>query len=143
MKANNKRQAATAYTFVGNIGCVRFPPEIRKASGIKRGDRLSVRVQGGHRIVLDKLNVPNWVPAETLPVDGCTCQQAPQGCSGGKPDVVTVGWSYVKLREEIANELGFLPDAPLKLIGEPSRISVSLHGNMQDMKGLARLPCPP
>jgi hypothetical protein len=134
---------ATSFAFVGNLGCIRFPPEIRKASGIKRGDRLSLRVKGGHSIMLEKLNVPGFVPTEALPVDGCVCQTAPQGCSGGKADVVTVGWSYVKLNHEMANELGFVPEAPLKLVGEPSRITVHVHNDLKDLKDIARLPCPP
>jgi hypothetical protein len=143
MKAKQNTASATTFSFVGNLGCVRFPAEIRKSSGIKRGDRLSVETRGGHGIVLRKLKVPDWVPAAVLPVDGCTCQQVPGGCSGGKPDVVTVGWSYVKLGAELAKELGFVPEAPLKLVGEPSRITVSLHNNMQDLVGIKKVPCPP
>jgi bifunctional DNA-binding transcriptional regulator/antitoxin component of YhaV-PrlF toxin-antitoxin module len=143
MKVRKETGSATTYSMVGNIGCIRFPPEIRKSSGIKRGDRLSVEVSGGHRIILQKLGFADWVGSAALSVDGCTCQQAPQGCAGGKPHVVTVGWSYVKLGEELAQELGFLPDAPLKLVGEPSRITVSVHNDVHDLVGIKRLPCPP
>jgi hypothetical protein len=133
---------AVEYGFVGNVGCIRFPPGIRKASGIKRGDHLSVSVQGSRTVVLDKFDFPRGVPSDAV-VGGCTCTQVPQGCGGGIPDVVSVGWSYVKLGDTLANELGFLPDSPIKLVGEKSRITVSLHQNLRDLEGVVKLPCPP
>jgi len=132
----------TEFGFVGNPGCVRFPPGIRKASGIKRGDLLSVTVQGSRSVILEKLDAPRGIPSDAV-VGGCTCAQAPQGCGGGVPDVVSVGWSYVKLGEVLADELGFQPDSPIKLVGEKSRITVSLHHNLHDLEGVVRLPCPP
>jgi hypothetical protein len=143
MKTSKSAEPAVTYAFVGNLGCIRFPPEIRKASGIKRGDRLSVGIKGSRGIILDKFDVPAGVATKSLSVSGCSCQQAPEGCSRGAQDVVTVGWSYVKLDPSLANELGFVPDAPVKLVGERSRITVSLHRRMQDLDGIAKLPCPP
>jgi hypothetical protein len=143
MKAATPHKEVTVYSFVGNLGCIRFPPPIRKVSGIKRGDRLAVALQGSHGIVLEKLEIPDWVPTDAIQVDGCSCATAPEGCSQGRPDIVSVGWSYVKLREELAVRLGFLPDSPLKLIGEASRITVSLHTDLRDLKGVAKVVCPP
>jgi len=143
MKARKSPKTAVTYAFVGNLGCIRFPPEIRKASGIKRGDRLSVGIKGSHGVVLDKFDVPAGVPILSLSVSNCSCQQAPEGCSRGAQDVVTVGWSYVKLNSSLADELGFLPEVPVKLVGEPSRITVSLHRRIGDLEGIAKLPCPP
>src|SRR5258708_1411249 len=141
-----KRQSSepvTVYSFVGSLGCIRFPVPIRKASGIKRGDRLAVGIRGTNTIILEKLDIPNSIPTEAIQVDGCACSQVPEGCSKGKADIVSVGWSYVKLTEALANKLQFLPDSPVKLIGEPSRITVSLHTNLRDLKGVAKVVCPP
>jgi hypothetical protein len=147
MKAtrNTKRfpQSAVEYGYVGNVGCIRFPQLVRKASGIKRGDRLSVKLLGSRSVVLERLDLPPGAPAEAVSVDGCTCAQAPLGCGGGVPSVVSVGWSYVKLGDDLANEMGFLPDTAIKLVGEPSRITVTLHSNSKDLAGVVRLPCPP
>jgi len=143
MKAAHPPAPMTAYAFVGNLGCIRFPQPIRKVSGIKRGDRLAVNVQDAHSIVLEKIDIPNWIPTDAIQVEGCACSQAPEGCSKGQPEIVTVGWSYVKLKDEVAIQLGFLPESPVKLVGETSRITVSLHSNMEDLKGVAKVACPP
>jgi len=130
------------FGYVGKLGCVRFPPAIRKVSGIQRGNRLSVRVRGSHSVVLQKIEVPNWAPTNNLQVRQCSCENAPTGCSGNT-DVVTVGWSYIKLEESLATELGFFPDTPIKIVAEPSRITVSIRRNVKDLRGIARVPCPP
>lgn len=136
-------ESAVAYSFIGNLGCIRFPVPIRKASGIKRGDRLAVLIQGEHAIALEKLEIPDSIPTDAIRVDGCTCAQVPEGCSQGKPNIVSVGWSYVKLNEALATKLQFLPDSPIKLVGEPSRITVSSHTNVKDLKGVPKVICPP
>ena len=136
-------EPVTVYSFVGSLGCIRFPVPIRQASGIKRGDRLTVDIQGKTTIVLEKLDIPDSIPTEAIQVDGCTCSKVPEGCSKGKPNIVSVGWSYVKLTEALANKLKFLPDSPLRLVGEPSRITVSLHTRRRDLKGVEKVVCPP
>jgi len=141
MKSMDAAAPVTTFGYVGNIGCIRFPAEVRKSSGIKRGHRLSMSVVGSNRIVLQKIDVPDWVPTNTLTVDECACAQAPAGCANG--DVLTVGWSYVKLGESTARELGFLEGTPVRLVAEPSRITVSVHKKRTDLKGIERLPCPP
>lgn len=143
MKKREDTGPVTTFSFVGNPGCIRFPIEIRKASGIKRGDRLSVQPRGEHGILLERLDIPRWLEIELVSVDGCVCQQAPEGCSGGREAVVTVGWSYVKLSEEMTRQLGFEAGVGLKLIAEPSRIIVTLHSDERDLEGAVRLPCPP
>lgn len=139
----NQAEQVTVFSFIGSLGCIRFPVPIRQVSGIKRGDRLAVGIQGANTIILEKLEIPNSIPTEAIQVDGCTCSQVPEGCSKGKPNIVSVGWSYVKLTEALANKLRFLPESPIKLIGEPSRITVSLHTNRRDLKGVAKVVCPP
>jgi hypothetical protein len=141
MKASHSAAPVTTFGYVGNVGCIRFPVEIRKTSGIKRGHRLSMVIVGSHRIVLERMDVPDWMPTKALTVDGCACAQAPEGCS--RADFLTVGWSYVKLDEATAQELGFLAGAAVKLVAEPSRITVSVHTNRSDLQGVDRLPCPP
>lgn len=137
---------ATAYAYVGNIGCVRFPISIRKASGIIRGDRLAVIVVDSHAVLLEKLSVPNWAPVRQLTevaVQGCQCTPIPEACESPDPESVTVGWSYVQLEENVARRLGFLPDAPVKLVGEPDRITVALHPLSAEFADLGRSNCPP
>lgn len=143
MKAAQHPKPVTAYAFVGNLGCIRFPQPIRKASGIKRGDRLAVQVQDAQSIVLERVDIPDWIPADAIEVAGCACSQAPEGCRKGRPEFVTVGWSYIKLEDETAKRLGFLPESPVKLVGETSRITVSLHQNLRDLRGVAKVACPP
>ena len=142
-RASHVATNATAYSYVGNIGCIRFPVPIRKASGVKRGDRLEVEVQADGSLVFEKLGPLDGIPEEAVEVEGCACQNAPAGCGGGKPDVLTVGWSYVRFNELRAAELGLLPVVPLKLVGEPQKITVSIHRDLRDMEGVSRSPCPP
>jgi bifunctional DNA-binding transcriptional regulator/antitoxin component of YhaV-PrlF toxin-antitoxin module len=143
MKSTQTSEQVTAYTFVGNIGCIRFPSPIRKVSGIKRGDRLVVRVQDAHTIQLEKLGPFDLTPAEAIRVEQCGCPTPPAACRNGGSAVVTVGWSYVELKGALAKRLGFLPNRAVKLVGEPLRITVSLHRNLRNLKGIERVACPP
>ena len=143
MKTRTPPPPATVLSFVGNLGCVRFPPPIRKASGIKRGDQLVLTAGEDGTLVLEKLQVSPETLREVLSVEGCACQQAPAGCAAGEAEVLTVGWSYVRVRDERAVDLGLLPEAPLRLVGEPGRISVSLHVDPGDLEGVPRVACPP
>jgi len=131
------------FSYVGNVGCIRFPPPVRKASGIKRGDRLAMTVGDDGSIALEKLQVSVETLRETLAVEGCACQNPPAACGGGGPEVLTVGWSYVRLGEARANELGFVPDAPIRMVAEPEKITVSLHPEPRDLEGVPRVACPP
>ena len=141
MRATRASQPVTAFSFVGNLGCVRFPPSIRKASGVKRGDRLTVSVQSEHAILLEK--VPTALTSDALEVEGCACAAVPEGCGGSQTDLVTVGWSYVQLGTALATQLGFLPGRPLKLRGEPSQIAISIHRRRRDLEGVPKVACPP
>jgi hypothetical protein len=143
VKSAPRAAAATAYSYVGNVGCIRFPVPIRKASGVKRGDRLEVEVLADGTLVFEALGALDGLPKEAVPVEGCACQNPPAGCGGGAPDVLTVGWSYVRFNAARAAELGLLADVPLKLVGEPRKITVSLHHDPQDLEGVPRSPCPP
>lgn len=145
-KSDQPPTPTTMYAFVGNIGCIRFPLPVRKSSGIKRGDRLAVIVQDADTILLEKLDVPNWVPTEAISdvsVDGCACTEPPEACSKSEAGLVKVGWSYVQLDEALAIKLGFLPDSPIKLVAEPAQITVSLHQNLHDLQDVPHLACPP
>ncbi len=138
----------TVFSYVGNVGCIRFPPPVRKASGIKRGDRLAMTVGEDGSIALEKLQVSvatlrESLAVETLAVEGCACQNPPASCAAGGPEVLTVGWSYVRLGEARATELGFLPDAPIRMVAEPEKITVSLHRDPRDLEGVPRVACPP
>ena len=133
--------AATAYSYVGNVGCIRFPVPIRKISGIRRGDRLEVEVRDDGALLFAKLGPLDELPTEAVEVEGCACQRPPAGCGG--PEVLTVGWSYVRFNAARAAELGLLADAPIKLVGEPQKITVSLHSDPRDLEGVPRSPCPP
>ena len=140
-KSGSLARSVSTFAFVGNLGCIRFPPEIRKASGIKRGDRLALDVRGRGSIVL--LKVADALPDAILDVQGCACADAPDGCSGGRPSVLTVGWSYVQLGAALATELEFLPGEPLQLVGEPSQITVTIHRHSRDLAGVPKTVCPP
>ena len=131
----------TERILVGNLGCIRFPLAIRQASGIKRGDRLAVRVEG-RTIVLAKL--PPGIDVEALAVDECACQKRPEGCRD-VADPVTVGWSYVQFDADRARTFGLLPARPLKLVAEPFRISVSVERGLKPADRAAIVPvrCPP
>ncbi len=141
-KARTPAEPAVVYSYVGNIGCIRFPVPIRKASGIKRGDRLAVTRLGPGVVRLDRLAPVADAPA-SLTVDGCACANPPAACAEGGPLTTTVGWSYVQLGEALAFELGFLPDSPIRLVGEPARITVALHEHAEDFQGVPHAICPP
>ena len=130
--------SATSYGFVGKLGCIRFPVETRKVSGIKRGDRLAMRVLGHGKIEL--LRIANGVA--TASVDQCACADPPPQC-GAKTGVLGVGWSYVRLGDALATELGFLPGKAIRFEAESSAIAVSLHRRRADLEGVTPLPCPP
>jgi hypothetical protein len=141
------RGGATELSRVGNLGCIRFPKPLRSTAGIKRGDRLLVRILGPDSIRLDKIelgpgeDLPPHL-AETVTVAECACETPPESCRVWPLQIVTVGWSYVQLNHQLATELGFLPDAPLELSAEPSSITVALH-NEEDLKGIGHVTCPP
>jgi bifunctional DNA-binding transcriptional regulator/antitoxin component of YhaV-PrlF toxin-antitoxin module len=132
----------TEHTRVGNLGCIRFPLSIRKASGIKRGDRLMIRAGKDNSIVLSKM--PAVMPEETLLVDECACQKKPEGCSAPK-NYLDVGWSYVQFDSSRAEELGLLPGAPLVLLAEPSQIIFSVDRSLSRKKieAISPVRCPP
>ena len=134
---------ATAYGFVGNLGCIRFAPQLRKASGIKRGDRLLVLDRPGGGVVLEKLDLPAGEQPVEVEVEGCACEQPPEACGRGPREIVGVGWSYVQLNHELATELGFLPDTPLRLVAEPGQIAVEPGVPIEDSAPVSRLACPP
>jgi hypothetical protein len=129
-------------TRVGNLGCIRFPLSIRKASGIKRGDRLIAKAGPDASIVLSKM--PAVMPEETLLVDECACQSRPDGCSTPK-NYLEVGWSYVQFDSARAETLGLLPGTPLSLRAEPSRIVLSLDRSLtrKQVDALSPVRCPP
>lgn len=132
----------TERILVGNLGCIRFPLAIRKASGIKRGDRLAVRVEDARTITLAKL--PEGMDAQALAVDECACQRRPEGCTNAS-DPVTVGWSYVQFDADRATAFGLLPSQPLTLIAGEFRISVSVERKLKAVELAAIEParCPP
>ncbi|HET7232346.1 MAG TPA: AbrB/MazE/SpoVT family DNA-binding domain-containing protein [Longimicrobium sp.] len=133
----------TVYAWVGNPGCIRFPVPVRKAAGVKRGDRLAVTVRGGDTVVLDRLAVSEETWRESLAVEGCACEQPPELCGRGEPGLVSVGWSYVQLNRGLAEEIGFVAGAPLRLVAEPGRITASVHPHPEDLEGVERARCPP
>ncbi|HEU4324156.1 MAG TPA: AbrB/MazE/SpoVT family DNA-binding domain-containing protein [Roseiflexaceae bacterium] len=141
-KARPPAQPTVVYSYVGNIGCIRFPVPIRKASGIKRGDRLAITLLGPGSVRLDRLE-PAAEETQAVAVEGCACASPPPACANGAPPTATVGWSYVQLGEALAFELGFLPDSPIRLIGEPARITVALHEQADDLLGVPHAICPP
>jgi bifunctional DNA-binding transcriptional regulator/antitoxin component of YhaV-PrlF toxin-antitoxin module len=141
-KTHRPPEPVTLYAFVGNIGCIRFPKPIRAASGIKRGDRLAINVLAPDTIRLEKLDQPVQADQEAL-VEGCACMNPPEACRQGDRDVTTVGWSYVQLSEPLAWRLGLLPNTPIKLVGEPAQITVSLHPELEDLEGVPLTICPP
>lgn len=134
----------TMYGFVGNLGCIRFAPQLRKISGVKRGDRLLVLDREGGGIVLEKLDLPvGELRGGDVEVEGCACEQPPEVCGRGPREIVGVGWSYVQLNHKLATELGLLPDAPVRLVAEPGQISVEPRERIEDGAAVARLACPP
>lgn len=132
----------TEHTRVGNLGCIRFPLPIQKASRIKRGDRLVARTGKDSSIVLSK--VPAVMPEETLLVDECACQKKPEGCNAPK-NYLEVGWSYVQFDSARAQELGLLPGTPLMLVAEPFRITFSINRSLshRQIDEISLVRCPP
>lgn len=132
----------TELTRVGNLGCIRFPLSIRKASGIKRGDRLVAKTSKDASIVLSKM--PAVMPEETLLVDECACQNKPEGCSTPK-NYLEVGWSYVQFDSARAEKLGLVPGMPLMLVAEPSRITLSVDRSLtrKQIDAISPVRCPP
>lgn len=128
--------------YVGNLGCIRFPQPVRKAAGIKRGDRLLV-VRERDAIALERIELPPDVDADVVEIEGCACEQPPEQCSQGPADVVTVGWSYVQLQPDAAATLGLLPGRAVRLISEPSRITIELDPTAEELDGVDHLRCPP
>lgn len=143
MKKSLPAEQVMAYSFVGNLGCIRFPAPVRKVSGIKRGDRLAVTVGDAKSLVLEKLDVPGWIQTGALELKPCNCSQPPESCNKMTPGLVTVGWSYVQLKEELAIELGFLPDTPVKMVGELSKITVTAQQDLKALAGVEKMACPP
>lgn len=139
MRAIRPSTPVTVFSYIGNLGCIRFPGEVRKVAGVKRGDRLALSVAGTEGIVLEK--VATALSDSALELEGCACQGAPAGCGG--PGVLTVGWSYVQLGHALATDLGFLPGRPIRIRAEPARITVSPHSNSRDLAGVPRVACPP
>jgi bifunctional DNA-binding transcriptional regulator/antitoxin component of YhaV-PrlF toxin-antitoxin module len=133
----------TVYGFVGNLGCIRFPAAVRKASKIKRGDRLMVLGRDGGGMTLEKLDLPDDVGTSELRVEGCACEQPPELCGRGPREIVGVGWSYVQLNRELATELGFLPDVPLRLVAQPAQIVVEPVLRSPEHADVQRMSCPP
>jgi hypothetical protein len=144
-KREKKLEPLTAFSFIGNLGCIRFPKEVKKISGVKRENRLVVKLIDEHTIALEKLEIPNWVKTEEmgLPIEGCSCSSPPETCSNRDPTIVTVGWSYVQLEEQLAIKLGFVAGAPIKLITEESRITVSLCTDDREILQEEKVVCPP
>ncbi len=146
-KSRSESQAGmvTEHTRVGNLGCVRFPLSIRKASGIKRGDRLIATAttgKGSSSIVLSKMTAV--MPEESLLVDECACQKKPEGCSTPK-SYLDVGWSYVQFDSISAEQLGLMPGAPLVLQAEPMRIFLSVDRSLsrKQVDAISPVKCPP
>jgi bifunctional DNA-binding transcriptional regulator/antitoxin component of YhaV-PrlF toxin-antitoxin module len=142
------RTAVTELSRIGNLGCIRFPKDLRAAAGVKRGDRLLAQVVGPGTVRLEKIQLASGedLPpgfAATLTVEACACESPPESCQARPHQIVTVGWSYVQLSSALATELGFLPNTPIRLAGEPSSITVSLHPNEADLEGIGPVTCPP
>jgi hypothetical protein len=134
----------TVYGFVGNLGCIRFAPQLRKVSGVKRGDRLLVLEREGGGIVLEKVDLPaGELRGGDVEVAPCACEQPPEACGRGPREIVGVGWSYVQLNHELATELGLLADQPVRLVAEAGQIAVEPVERIEDGAAAPRLACPP
>jgi bifunctional DNA-binding transcriptional regulator/antitoxin component of YhaV-PrlF toxin-antitoxin module len=127
------------YSYIGNLGCVRFPEAIKKATGIKRGDRLAITVARPQAVILSKASPGD---AASTSVGACSCETRPEGC-GAVDAAVTVGWSYVQFGEALARSLGFLSGEPIQLIGEWGRVTVQRHDDPRDLVGIPPVVCPP
>lgn len=138
----------TAFSRIGNLGCIRFPKPLRLTSGIKRGDRLLIQVGGPGAIYLEKIEVLPREPipegiAESVSVEACACESPPESCRSTPLEIANVGWSYVQLSAALATRLGFLPNTPIKLVAEPALITVTLHPDENDFVGIGPVACPP
>jgi bifunctional DNA-binding transcriptional regulator/antitoxin component of YhaV-PrlF toxin-antitoxin module len=144
-KPRKKKPVKSELSRIGNLGCIRFPKPLRSTSGIKRGDRLIVRLIGEQAIRLEKIDLPDGeLPpgfAESLQVETCACD-APESCKSLPPEIVSVGWSYVQLSADLAAELGFEPDEPIRLTAEPETIEVRLARD-EEVVNLEPVRCPP
>lgn len=147
-RARKTAEPVTALSRIGNLGCIRFPKPLRSASGIKRGCHLVVDVVGAGTIRLEKIEVgaggalPEGL-AETLAVKTCACESPSESCRDRPSPIVTVGWSYVQLDAALATELGFEPDTPIKLVAEPSAITVELYEDSDAWDEIPSVACPP
>jgi antitoxin component of MazEF toxin-antitoxin module len=143
-KSKPKHHAkATVLSRVGNTGCIRFPLDIRKASGIKRDDLLGVEVVSKSSLKLRKL-VRDEIsaPAEhTASLKECKCD-LPELCEARMREKVTVGWSYVKLNISLAEEFGFIEDQPIELTGENGVITVRIYRE-SSARRIPLVVCPP
>jgi hypothetical protein len=137
----------TVFSYIGNPGCVRFPLAVRKVSGIKRDDRLLLSVRPDNTVVLEKHDVvtPESMRQSvmTAEVQKCSCPDPPLGCRDAEPLTVSVGWSYVQLKDPLATRLGFSANAPIRLVAEKSRISIRRHDRLKDLVGIEPVRCPP
>jgi len=120
---------------------------VRKVSGIKRDDKLMLSVRPDNTVVLEKHDAVTPESLEqsvmTAEVAKCSCPEPPPGCAQGEPVLVTVGWSYVQMKEPLATSLGFVANAPIRMVAEKSRVRVSLHNRPEDLIGIAPVRCPP
>ena len=146
-RASPPPDSVTVFSFVGNPGCIRFPEAVRKVSGIKRDDKLVLSVGPDNGVVLEKRDAvtPESLRQSvmTAEVAKCSCPEPPRGCADGEPLIVAVGWSYVHMKEPLASKLGYVANAPIRLVAEKSRIRVSLHNRPEDLIGIAPVRCPP
>jgi len=143
----SERDSVTVLSYVGNPGCIRFPPAVRKVSGIKRDDRLLLSVHAANTIVLEKHEAvtPESMKQSilTAQVQKCSCPEPPPGCADAEPVTVSVGWSYVQLKEPLVSRLGLSANAPIRLVAEKSRISIRRHDRLEDLVGIEPVRCPP
>ena len=126
---------------MGNLGCVRFPLSIRKASGIKRGDRLIFRAGKDASIVLSKM--PAVMPEETLLVDECAPEEARRlQCA---KELSRCRLELCSVRSARVEDLGLLPGAPIVLLAEPSQIILSVDRSFSRKKidAISPVRCPP
>jgi hypothetical protein len=138
----------SALGFVGNPGCIRFPVPVRSASGVKRGDRLWLQSYRRGELVLVRADHATegtrGSPSDrVLDVDPCRCPAPPRACRGREPIFLAVGWSYVQLEAGLARRLGFRAGAPIRIVGEPGRIVVTLQSDARGLSPAMRLACPP
>lgn len=135
-------ETGRVFSRIGNLGCIRFPPPIRKISGIKRDDRLIVQVIAKGTISVRKIGIDTPAAdssAEQLSVKKCECEVKPDGCD----ELVTVGWSYIQLSEPLAKRLGFLQNRPIELTAVAEFITIRLRRDAGQMRSVEPVKCPP